>query len=117
MWDGIKEAFRSAINWIINGWNSLEFKIPGFDPPGPGPKFGGLTIGMPDVNPLAAGGTALAGSPYVVGELGPELFVPGQTGTVLPNGAGAPIHTHVYLNGREIATAVGNAAADRKARR
>ena len=115
MWDGIKDAFRSAINWIINAWNGLEFKIPGFDPPGPGPKFGGVTIGVPDLPTLAAGGTATAGRAHLVGEQGPELFVPGQTGTVFPNGA--PIHTHVYLNGREIATAVGSAVADRKARR
>ena len=46
--DGLKEAFKSAVNFIIRGWNSLEFKIPGFDPPGPGPKFGGFTIGRPE---------------------------------------------------------------------
>lgn len=34
---------------------------------------------------LAKGGTANAGTPYIVGEEGPELFVPGQTGTVVPN--------------------------------
>ena len=80
----------------------------------PGPDR--ITFSTPDVSPLAAGGPATAGSPYLVGERGPELFVPGASGTVLPNGGGA-IHTHVYLNGREIARAVGNAAADRRARR
>ena len=34
---------------------------------------------------LAAGGPAQAGQPYIVGEKGPELFVPGQSGTVIPN--------------------------------
>ena len=34
---------------------------------------------------LAAGGPAQAGKPYIVGEQGPELFVPGQSGTVIPN--------------------------------
>jgi hypothetical protein len=34
---------------------------------------------------LAKGGPAKAGSPYVVGEQGPELFVPGISGTVVPN--------------------------------
>ena len=34
---------------------------------------------------LAHGGPAKAGSPYVVGEEGPELFVPKQSGTVIPN--------------------------------
>jgi hypothetical protein len=34
---------------------------------------------------LAEGGPAKAGSPYIVGEKGPELFVPGSSGTVIPN--------------------------------
>jgi tape measure domain-containing protein len=33
----------------------------------------------------AAGGPVTRGTPYVVGEVGPELFVPGQTGTIIPN--------------------------------
>lgn len=34
----------------------------------------------------AMGGTVTAGQPYMVGERGPELFVPGQTGTIVSNG-------------------------------
>lgn len=34
----------------------------------------------------AMGGTVGVGKPYMVGENGPELFIPGQTGTVVPNG-------------------------------
>jgi hypothetical protein len=37
---------------------------------------------------MAAGGPVSAGSPYLVGERGPELFVPSTSGTVVPN-AGA----------------------------
>ncbi len=33
----------------------------------------------------ATGGPVLSGSPYIVGERGPELMIPGQSGTVLPN--------------------------------
>ena len=115
MWDGIKNAFRSAINTVIGWWNGLEFyfNLPNFLPGVPD----AVRIETPNIGTLAEGGPALAGRPYLVGEQGPELFVPGASGTVLPNGAGGPIHTHVYLNGLEIATAVGNAAADRKARR
>jgi hypothetical protein len=54
--DGIKNAFRSALNWIIRAWNRLEFKIPGFDPPGPGPSFGGFTLGVPNIPELRDGG-------------------------------------------------------------
>ena len=34
---------------------------------------------------LATGGPAKAGQPYIVGEKGPELFVPKSAGTVIPN--------------------------------
>lgn len=33
----------------------------------------------------AEGGPVTAGAPYVVGERGPELFVPGRSGTIVPN--------------------------------
>lgn len=34
---------------------------------------------------LASGGPAMAGKAHIVGEKGPELFVPGMSGTVVPN--------------------------------
>jgi len=36
---------------------------------------------------LASGGPATGGTPYLVGENGPELFVPGASGTIMPNSA------------------------------
>jgi hypothetical protein len=33
----------------------------------------------------AAGGPVTGGSPYIVGERGPELFVPGRSGSIVPN--------------------------------
>jgi hypothetical protein len=35
----------------------------------------------------AVGGPVSAGSPYVVGERGPELFIPDVSGTIIPNGS------------------------------
>jgi len=46
----------------------------------------GLGVAGPNFG-LANGGTARAGSTYMVGERGPELFSPGVTGTVTPNHA------------------------------
>ncbi len=74
MWDGIKNAFRDALNWIIGKWNGLEFGIPGFDPPGPGPKFDGIKVGTPDIPLLWQGGTVAAAGAAVVGDRGPELL-------------------------------------------
>tara|TARA_Y100000592_G_C5473891_1_gene321088 strand:- start:455 stop:2119 length:1665 start_codon:yes stop_codon:yes gene_type:complete len=45
-----------------------------------GGPVGGFISGF-----LANGGTARAGEAFVVGERGPELFVPNSTGTVVPN--------------------------------
>jgi|2_EtaG_2_1085320.scaffolds.fasta_scaffold00456_5 TP901 family phage tail tape measure protein len=38
------------------------------------------------LTPMAGGGMAGAGSPYLVGEQGPELFMPGTSGQLLNNG-------------------------------
>lgn len=40
------------------------------------------------VRPRAFGGLVSDGAPYMVGENGPELFVPGQSGRIIPNGQG-----------------------------
>ena len=52
---------------------------------------------------LAEGGSANANTPYVVGERGPELFVPRSSGTVIPNHAlsgagGTTMVTNNYIN-------------------
>ena len=43
--------------------------------------------GMVNIAPRAMGGPASSGRPYLVGEKGPELFVPGSNGNVIPNNA------------------------------
>lgn len=42
---------------------------------------------VPPSNMAAKGGTVRPGSPFIVGEEGAELFVPGRVGTIVPNGA------------------------------
>ena len=54
---------------------------------GGGRSGGGLFGGALIPGFLAEGGPAGAGKPYIVGERGPELFVPNSSGTVVPNGA------------------------------
>src|SRR5690606_31611253 len=55
MWDGIRNAFRAAINWIIDRWNSLSFTLPSVNIPGLG-KVGGFTLNTPNIPRLAQGG-------------------------------------------------------------
>ena len=40
------------------------------------------------LQPRAKGGPVTGSSPYLVGERGPELFVPSTAGSIIPNGAG-----------------------------
>lgn len=101
MWNGVEPIFdlwvkqfeivRAAIEGVVSGiraaWNAV---------------LGGRTIGLPAVSipfapdfpgfsftipALAKGGIATGGMPHLVGEKGPELFVPNMTGTVVPNHA------------------------------
>jgi predicted RNA-binding protein with RPS1 domain len=53
----------------------------------------------------ALGGPVTFGQPYVVGEVGPELFIPGSSGNIVPNSA---------LGGRQSTTNVFISALDAK---
>lgn len=55
--------------------------------------------------PRAKGGSITGGKPYLVGEKGPELIVPGQGGTVVNNsdlmdsiGGGGGVNVHFHIN-------------------
>lgn len=51
----------------------------------------------------AEGGPVAAGQPYIVGERGPEWFVPDRGGTVLPNGmspGGPVVHQTINIDAR-----------------
>lgn len=39
----------------------------------------------PELPGMANGGPVTGGKPYIVGEVGPELFVPNRSGTIVPN--------------------------------
>lgn len=44
-----------------------------------------ILYGVRPAGERAHGGSVSAGSPYLVGERGPELFMPGRSGTIIPN--------------------------------
>lgn len=74
-----KEAFRDMARSILADLVRMQIQqaiiapiaaaLPGFTP-----------------SPRAMGGPVTAGRPYLVGERGPEIFVPGRTGGIVPNG-------------------------------
>ena len=52
-------------------------------------KVKAALTGMPSIPssvPGRAAGPVSAGRPYMVGEAGPEMFIPGQSGSITPNG-------------------------------
>ncbi len=69
-WDHVKSGFRGAMNWVIDRWNSLNFKIGGFSVFGM--QVPGVNVGVGHVNRFATGG---AGSGKIIaGENGPEVI-------------------------------------------
>lgn len=58
--------------------------------------------GLGWLTPRAAGGPVSAGSSYVVGESGPELFVPAAAGNIVPNGGmGSSVTVNVDMKQTE----------------
>lgn len=61
----------------------------------------------------AMGGPVTAGTPYIVGERGPEIVVPGRSGTVIPNnriGVGGGVNVTINMppgsNGQDVVAAI-----------
>ena len=65
----------------------------------------------------ASGGPVSAGTSYVVGEKGPELFVPNTSGSIVPNGAGSVtvVNNINVEKGTSTTTTQGGDAAQAKA--
>jgi len=57
---------------------------------------GGLLGGL--FKPRAQGGSVTAGQPYLVGERGPELFMPGRSGGIAPTGSFGGAGVNVTVN-------------------
>lgn len=76
MWDGIKRAFRSALNWLIARWNNFSLTLGG------GSVLGidipSVTLSTPDIPMLADGGIVPAtpgGTLAILGEGGQDEAV------------------------------------------
>lgn len=78
----ITTPYRAAFNFIADAWNNtvgrLSFSIPGWVP-----GLGGKGFDVPDIPHFANGGRITG--PGIVGERGPELFVPDVPGRIMTN--------------------------------
>lgn len=83
--DIITLPYQLAFKAIAHMWNAtvgkLHVSIPGFL------GFGGISFDVPDIPEGFARGGRTGTDPIMVGERGPEMFVPGMTGSVVPNNA------------------------------
>lgn len=57
--------------------------------------------------PRALGGPVMPGGAYLVGERGPEMFVPNQAGNIMAGGGGGgATHIHVHVGSHKVAEAI-----------
>ena len=84
--DAAKSILNDLSSTLIRlGVNTLLSKIPGFG-------------GLPILGGKAKGGPVKAGGSFVVGEKGPELFVPKRSGTIIPNDKLGGGSTNISVN-------------------
>ena len=108
-------VLRNIANQLLRlGVNQL-FGSFGFGGGGGGStsSFAGVPNNVLDsvVGAKALGGAVGAGRPYMVGERGPELFVPGAQGNIVPNNAmgSTSVVVNVDASGTEVQGNQGNA--------
>lgn len=97
----IKQVLAEAIKLLfVKQLISGLFGLGGYDVEfGSGSSIAGIT--KQKVPGAYQGGSVSGNSPYMVGEQGPELFVPSTNGNIIPNGAGggsAPVTNNYITN-------------------
>lgn len=78
---------------------------------GAAPSAAGTPFGFSYGGARAAGGPVMAGTPYLVGERGPELFVPSSSGGIVPNNrlGGPTLQQTIYIDSRSDVNSVRQA--------
>jgi hypothetical protein len=96
------QLLRLGVNQLFSGFNFGG----GGGSTGPNVDLVGQYMGE-----RALGGPVGAGQPYMVGERGPELFVPGAQGNIVPNNAmgSTSVVVNVDASGTEVQGNQGNA--------
>ena len=89
--DNLIEKIKDAIEWLkkYSGYNLISSGVGKVVNTVSG-VFGGAR---------AAGGPVTSGRSYLVGEQGPELFTPGTSGRIIPNGGSGGVTVNITVNG------------------
>jgi TP901 family phage tail tape measure protein len=118
IWEGIKKVFQTSVDWIIE--NTIGKLVKNIERiisaatrardamANIGNKVaGGVKSAVSKLTPRVDGGPVSGGTPYMVGERGPELFVPGTSGSIVPNhsllgGGGVTVNVYGDVSGTEL---------------
>jgi hypothetical protein len=84
---GVIDFFATLVDLINKAYNAIK-AIVNFIKNNPVTQFIGGAFEATFGGGRALGGPVSSGTSYVVGERGPELFVPTTAGTIIPNGGG-----------------------------
>lgn len=95
------DAFRNMASSIVRDLIRMQIQKSITDP-----LFKGIQSSLPSLGSLfggaqAAGGPVMTGKRYLVGERGPEMFVPNQGGQIVSNddmGGGAPVTVNLNIS-------------------
>lgn len=106
---GIINLLKPAFDWILDKFQAIRDAVSWVSNTARGILGGGST----SIRGYAEGGPVTAGVPAIVGERGPELFVPNSSGRIIPNGgtAGVNIVQNISVNvsdRREFETLIRN---------
>jgi hypothetical protein len=82
---GVIDFFATLVDLINKAYNAIK-AIVNFIKNNPVTQFIGGAFDAAFGGGKAMGGPVSSGTSYVVGERGPELFVPNTSGTIIPNG-------------------------------
>ena len=98
----IQAAILAAIFAMIPGMGAAQAAAGGAT------SFSGLLTGS--LTGRASGGSVIGGQPYMVGEAGAELFMPGQSGTIIPNNnlGGGSLSGQFAVSGSDLILTIDN---------
>lgn len=96
--DKLKAPIEAVIQWLQEKIASIKRSLASIGESVGGFLGGVVQKGAAITGLRASGGPVSAGGSYIVGEQGPELFVPRGSGSIVPNGAGG-ITVNVVVNG------------------
>ncbi len=119
IWQDIVNSITGFVNVIMDKINSIKNAISSVaSSVGSTISSAGNKIGSVFSGGRASGGDVFAGSTYLVGEQGPELFMPATSGMIIPNhGLGGTVINvsfsgNTFMGDRDVARKIGKELVD-----